>query len=492
MRGPMFSVVVSLFSLLFVWCHPLSAQTSIDLSQLDGTNGLIVNGISNSFAGYAVNSAGDVNHDGYADVIIGAFGVGQAYVVFGNSDLSTPINISNLNGENGFQLLGVSASTLTGNAVSGVGDVNGDGIDDVLVGAPYAGVGGKVYVVFGNSTFNSPIQLDNLDGNNGFIIEGTKNYQAGSAVAGLGDVNGDGYVDILIGASSHAFVVFGNSQFNQTFPLSLLDGSNGFSMKGESVDDQFGDAVGPAGDLNEDGLKDFLVGAPWANGYLGSTYVIFGQPSFDSSLNLASLNGSNGFRIDGVASLGESGNSVDTAGDVNGDGHVDILIGAFFASNNPKRPDNENGNAYVVFGQKDYPPVFNLGELTGVNGFQIYGINEKDQCGTSVAGVGDMNGDGFDDIVIGAPHASPTSLNSGQSYIVFGKSDFPQTFELKNLNGKNGYALDGSGLTAYSGVGVGAAGDFNKDGFADVIIGAPQYDHSTGQSYIVFGGKDLP
>ena len=209
-----------------------------------------------------------------------------------------------------------------------------------------------------------------------------------------------------------------------------------------------GTSVSSAGDVNGDGFDDLIIGASIAdpNGmsYAGQSYVVFGSNSgFGASFNLSALNGSNGFAINGIAAYDNSGSSVSSAGDVNGDGFDDLIIGASGAD--PNGIYNA-GQSYVVFGSNSgFGASFNLSALNGSNGFAINGIASSDHSGSSVSSAGDVNGDGFDDLIIGARTADPNGMNyAGQSYVVFGSnSGFGASFNLSALNGSNGFAING-------------------------------------------------
>jgi hypothetical protein len=192
-----------------------SAASQGRLSSLDGGIGFRLDGAAtNDKSGHSVASAGDVNGDGFADLIIGAPGAdpynsGTSYVMFGKaSGFTAKIDLSSLNGSNGFRLDGVSAGDFSGQSVAGAGDVNGDGFADVIVGAATAGVNysGASYVVFGKATgFAASIDLSTLDGSNGFRLDGVAAYdQIGRSVATAGDVNGDGFGDLIVGAGAGA------------------------------------------------------------------------------------------------------------------------------------------------------------------------------------------------------------------------------------------------------------------------------------------------
>jgi len=489
---------------------------ALELSALTGSTGSVIKGVSaGDYSGSSVSAAGDINGDGIDDLVIGApyadsngTDSGATYVIFGNTlGLPNPLNLSSLNGTNGFKINGVNAGDYSGFSVSAAGDINGDGIDDLIIGAPYADPNGNYsgasYVVFGRtSAFTSPLNLSSLNGTNGFVINGVAEYDhSGTSVSAAGDINGDGIDDLLIGApdvssaqsrSGASYVVFGRTLgFTSPLNLSSLNGTNGFVINGVAEYEYSGISVSEAGDINGDGIDDLIIGAPFASpvdASSGASYVVFGtDQGFTNPFQLSDLDGNNGIAIYGAAQFEFSGTSVSAAGDINGDGTDDLIIGAPDASPN----GTYSGASYVVFGDQGLASPFNLSGLNGSNGLAINGASAGDYSGISVSAAGDINGDGIADLTIGADRASPNGSFSGASYVVFGSVlGLTDPLNLSSLNGHNGFVINGAAAEDYSGGSVSAAGDINHDGIADLVTGARLADPNgarSGASYVIFG-----
>ncbi len=503
--------------------------------------------------GQSAAGAGDFNGDGHADVIIGAPGqdgggtdVGRAYVFYGGVD---PDGAADL------WFSGWASWDWFGGSVACAGDVNGDGYDDLIVGAPgYDGAGseaGVAVVYYGGPHPDSSADL-------GFHGGAAGDY-FGNAVAGAGDVNGDGYDDVIAGAhgndaggtnAGRAYVYLGGM---------LPDGTADLTMTGAAAGDYFGYPVATAADLNADGYDDVIVGAygnDFAGPDAGRIHVVTVRPyeivapdggeqwvagrpatvrwlghgvadlaiSYDGGSSWTALAATVGgaedntfaltspsidtrfakvrvseagvpvthatsdvsdgvFRIvlpespPAVASrLGRTfagsepgdwfGYSASGAGDVNGDGYADVIVGA-------ARHDAagfDAGQAYVYY---QGPGADATADLT------LGGEAPGDYFGHSVDGAGDVNGDGYADVIVGAYHNDAAGPDAGRAYVYFGGPGADAVADLV-LTGDAGH--DDFGTS------VGGAGDVNGDGFADVIVGAIQADTGTGRAHVYFGG----
>ena len=465
--------------------------------ETDAIQRKVFNGLSaGSQFGYFVRSAGDVNADGYDDIIIGApaysSNTGRAYIFFGGINMNTVADVT---------MTGGAANNSFGLSVSSAGDVNGDGYDDVIVGAfGYSTSTGRAYIYFGGAAMNNVADV---------IMTGeTTNSRYGYWVSSAGDVNGDGYSDVIVGAylysssTGRAYIYFGGASMNNVADV---------IMTGFAANDQFGTSAESAGDVNGDGYDDVIVAA---NGYFigfGRVYIYFGGAAMDNVADVI---------MTGEASVNYFGTSV-SAGDVNGDGYSDVIVGAFGYL-------SSRGRAYIYYGG---------GTMDNVADVIMTGENTNDRFGLSLSSAGDVNGDGYSDVIVGAyQHNS----NTGKAYVFFGKTtmdnvpDITMTGEATNnyfgwsvssagdVNG-DGYSdlivggygnssgtgrvylfdyfmkgdlisdlrLDGQSTNDYFGWSVSSAGDVNGDGYSDVIVGAYIYSSFTGRAYIYFGGSNM-
>jgi len=459
-----------------------TGRSVIDLSSLTPSQGFIIQGDEQfDNAGQSVSFAGDINGDGYSDLIIGApIGsdggsvAGEAYVVFGSAagfgavDTTgrAVIDLSALTLGQGFIIQGDAERDFTGVNVSSAGDINGDGFDDLIVGSIYGGLNtGEAYVIFGSAsgfgtvdaTSRSVIDLSSLTPSQGFIIQGDLLYdQAGRFVSSAGDINGDGFDDLIVGAASgddggpsagEAYVLFGSASGFGTvdatgrsvIDLSSLTPSQGFIVQGDTTGDMAGYSISSAGDINGDGYDDLIVGAPLGydgGGQAGEAYVVFGTASGfgaadltgRSVIDLTSLTPSQGFIIQGAAANDRAGQSVSSAGDINGDGYDDLIIGTIPYGSFDSA--SKSGKAYVIFGgnagfgsiDQTGRSVIDLVDLRPSQGFTIEGDAAGDFAGRIVSSVGDINGDGFDDLIVAAPRGDDGGDLAGEAYVVFGSA----------------------------------------------------------------------
>ncbi|TNC93780.1 MAG: FG-GAP repeat-containing protein, partial [Rhodocyclaceae bacterium] len=364
---------------------------------------------------------------------------GRSYVVFGQTG-GTAIDLSAVaTGSGGFAINGQCAGDYSGVSVAAAGDINGDGLADLLVGAYHSGPAagaeaGRSYVVFG-STGTAPVELSAVaNGTGGFVINGQgASDRSGVAVAGAGDVNGDGLGDLIVGAhlsdpaagtdAGRGYVIFGTTGTMAAVDLSAIaSGQGGFVINGQGASDYSCRSVAAAGDVNGDGLSDLIVGAfgsdPAAGAHAGRSYVVFGQTGTMAIDLSAVANGTGGFVINGGGSYDLSGTSVAGAGDVNGDGLADLIVGAYRSDPN----GGDSGRSYVVFGQTGGTAINLTAIANGSGGFVINGEGAYDSSGFSVAAAGDVNGDGLADLIVGANGSDPNGGNSGRSYVVFGQT----------------------------------------------------------------------
>ncbi|MCY2973827.1 MAG: hypothetical protein NTW52_04075 [Planctomycetota bacterium] len=515
----------------------------IDLANL-GAAGTFVNGErADDFSGFSVSSAGDVNGDGFDDLVVGAYraspsfekgGAGESYVIFGASALPATIDLSTLGQAGnpaGFSIWGDATGDYSGRAVSSAGDLNGDGFDDLVIGAyradPVSGYNaGKSYVLFGKSNWNanSSVRLsDDIATTNpgvvGITILGQSALDlSGVSVSNAGDVNGDGFNDLLIGAyradpgnperndASKSYLIYGSESTPAVIDLATLGEAgqpSGVTIYGQVPLDYSGFSVSSAGDINGDGFDDLIIGAFGAdpsglpaNSGGGETYVVFGGATLPSIIDLITIGQPGqaaGFTILGQARDDQSGRSVSGAGDFNGDGFDDLIIGAIGASPSGRV---DAGKTYLIFGKPDWSTTLTLrlSDTLGTNGITISGQTAGDLSGISVRNAGDFNADGFDDILIGASQfdVGGTKNYAGATYLIYGKPSGNINLDLANL-GTAGLTIVGAAEGDYSGGSVSSAGDVNGDGFDDLIIGASGVDLAgqsrVGRSYILYGGN---
>ena len=347
-----------------------------------------------------------------------------------------------------------------GNSVACAGDVNGDGYDDALVGAPAYTNGetweGRAYLYLGSAS--------GLATTPSWITEGNQAYAShGTTVAGAGDVNGDGYGDVLVGAATWG----GAGPYGRVSlylgSVSGLATTAAWAKDGDSSGNLFGQALAGAGDLNGDGYDDVVVGS-FSSHAAGRVSVYFGSA--------AGLSITESWGTDGIPGAG-FGRSVAGAGDVNGDGFDDLIVGAHAYSNGQV---NE-GAAYLFLGSAAGPAAGAAWSVESDSEFSLFGI--------TVAGAGDVDADGFDDVIVGAPHYDVGMWQEGHAFLYLGSATGPGS--------QPAWIGRADQVNAHFGIAVAGAGDVNADGFADVVVGADNYKESPyaytpGRLFVYLGG----
>ncbi len=406
--------------------------------------------------GYSVSTAGDVNGDGYSDVIVGALynqaggnNAGRAYIYFGSAGMDNTADI----------IMTGAAGEAFGNSVSRGGDINGDGFDDVIVGAYQNSAGGsfagRAYIFFGGS---------GMDNTADAILTGTAaGDNFGTSVSTGGDVNGDGYANVVVGApfndaggnNTGRVYVYTNSLTGADLPDEFFTGA--------AAEDNFGTTVSTAGDVNGDGYTDVVIGAPLndaGGSNAGRVYVYFGGPGMDNTADVI---------MTGAAAGDVFGFSVSTAGDVNGDGSSDVVVGA----HQNDAGGTDAGRVYIYFGGAS---MDNTADVI------LMGASAGDYFGWSVSTAGDVNGDGYSDVIVGAPYNAVGGVQAGRAYIYFGGSGMDNIADV---------ILTGEAAGDHFGNSASTAGDVNGDGYSDVIVGAYSNEgggSGAGRAYIYFGG----
>ena len=359
-------------------------------------------------------------------------------------------------------LVGATPGDTFGGAVAAAGDLNGDGFSDFIVGAYQCDAGGldagRAYVYYGGRAIDAKPDL--------YLTGEAAGDLFGVSVASAGDVNHDGFPDLVVGAhendaaganAGRAYIYLGGPG---------ADSRPDFILTGEAAGDAFGYSVASAGDVNGDGNADVIVGAyensARASG-AGRAYVFFGGPNMDTTPDLI---------LTGDAAGDYFGISVASAGDINGDKYGDVIVGAY----QNDFGGTDAGRAYVYFGG---PRVDDRADLI------LTGAAAGDAFGFSVASAGDFNKDGFGDVIVGAYHNDAGGADAGRAYLYLGGARPDARADLNLTGDAPGDAF---------GFSVGSAGDVNGDGVSDVIVGAYGNDaggSAAGRCYVYFGGTPL-
>lgn len=440
---------------------------------------------TNANFGYSVNSSGDVNGDGYSEIVIGCpnyinpftlDNTGTAFVFYGSNNLSIPPLFDQLQ-------FTVSTAVVSrfGSSVSHAGDVNGDGFSDIVIGAPNSFFSrGAFFIYHGSSTGINTVQNSWLAGSqytHPTDFQTATDGSLGSSVSTAGDVNDDGYSDVIIGCDSYShneigegciYLFMGGSAGINLGAGSFYQDESNNTNPSSSIIAKMGYSVGNAGDLNGDGYSDFYAGVrnfySSSNGLIGQVRIYYGNnnagtPNFTSTI------------ISGSSSRKTIGQAVTTGGDINGDGFSDLVVSAFRPSGAFLTADLE-----VYMGSSGGINVSTPTQIITARRLNplVPGSPEVAYFGSCIAYAGDLNNDSYSDLIVGTARqtSSANPPNDGGIFLYLGSELGYNTNNVMTISSRQSGSVNSSELNSWAR----SAGDMNGDGHSDIILGLPYYD----------------
>ena len=383
-------------------------------------------------------------------------------LVVNDNEAEYPITIDPLSTSPNWTAESNQADADFGNSVSTAGDVNGDGYSDVIVGAYYYDNGqsneGRAFVYYGSASGLSTTADWTAESNQA-------SAQFGYSVSTAGDVNGDGFSDVIVGAMLYDVVSNEGRAYVYLGSSSGLSATADWTAESNQVSAYFGVSVSTAGDVNGDGYSDVIVGADgYDNGQSeeGKAFVYYGSAS--------GLSATANWTAESNQVNAEFGCSVSTAGDVNGDGYSDVIVGAYYYDNG----QSDEGRAFVYLGSSS--------GLSTTADWTAESNQASAYFGYSVSTAGDVNGDGYSDVIVGAYKFDGGETDEGRAYVYHGSSS--------GLSTTADWTAESNQVDANFGYSVSTAGDVNGDGYSDIIVGAYKFDGGEtdeGKVFVYYG-----
>jgi len=477
--------------------YECTAPLFTDLNEVNGD--VRIKGMeSGDRMGFPLGENGDINGDGIDDMVIGNYYEEKVFIIYGSASLPETIDLSTtppsitIHRQNAYDKLECSSASLKG-------DVNGDGINDIILGAYGAdpsgrSMAGKGYVIYGGDTLPENIYLSTTPADITIYGANSGDYLGNKTISG--DINGDGIDDIILTApkadpggrseAGKAYIIYGNTNFPSNHTIDLRYDTADFIVWGDDASGRLGGRPICSGDINGDGMDDILLTAskadPGGRSDAGEAYVIYGSATLSGEIDLHSTIAD--INIYGKNSGDQLGYGIST-GDINGDGKYDIILGAYAAD--PGGVTNA-GEVYVIYGDTDLPVTIDLNSDPDYPDCTIQGAGASDYLGYWLSS-GDINNDHKADIIMGTPYVDPEGRGTaGATYLIYGKTILPSMINLGSAHAD--ITVYGDHAGDYSGISVSSA-DINGDDNDDILIGAYAADPGgrtdAGETYVIYG-----